>query len=229
MSAAFALQRSHAEPGSKWIYQSSATFVVTQAMNAFLRQQRGNGADIFDLVRDDVYVPLRVSAGGLTTIRTANSPSGAPAGYYGLFFSRDDLAKIGVFLNAGTGVIGGTPVLDATRLKEALFRTTTAASVGVPIIGTSRTSAMGALQLGSNRPRSSNTRRYAHGFWGRQMTATEFPQHSCDFWVSLMSGYGGNTVLLLPNGVVSYVFSDGMEFPWVGPANELSKLSPYCK
>jgi hypothetical protein len=229
MSAAFALQRNRAEPGSKWVYQSSATFVVTQAMNAFLRQQRGNDADIFDLVRDDVYVPLRVSSGGLTTIRTANSPTGAPAGYYGLFFSSDDIAKIGGFLNAGTGVIGGTPVLDATRLKEALFRTPTAASVGVPIVGTSRTSALGALQLGSNQPRSSNTRRYAHGFWGRFMTATEFPQHSCDFWVSLMVGYGGNTVLLLPNGVVSYVFSDGMEFPWVGPAHELSKLSPYCK
>ncbi len=224
----FALQQNYSMPGTKWVYQSSATFLLTQAMNAFLKQQKGKGADIFDLVRDEVYVPLRMSAGGLTTIRTENSATRAPTGYYGMFFSKDDIAKIGRFLNDGSGAIDGTPVLEATRLKEALFRTPGAAEVGVPIVGSHRTSALGTPQLGRNRPRSPNTRRYAHGFWGRHMTTAEFPQYSCDFWVSLMSGYGGNIVLLLPNGVVSYVFSDGMEFPWVDAAHETSKLSPVC-
>jgi hypothetical protein len=229
ISAAFAFRQNYAAPGTRWVYQSSATFLVTQAMNAVLEQRRGKGADIFDLVRDEVYVPLRVSAGGLTTIRTGNSATGAPTGYYGLFFSKDDIAKIGGFLNNGTGAIDGTPVLDATRLKEALFRTPNAADAGVPVAGTSRTSALGAPQLGTSKPRSPNTRRYALGFWGRHMTAAEFPRYSCDFWISLMSGYGGNIVLLLPNGVVSYVFSDGMEFPWVEYAHEISRLAPVCR
>jgi hypothetical protein len=229
ISAAFAFRQNYAAPGTRWVYQSSATFLVTQAMNSVLEQRRGKGADIFDLVRDEVYVPLRVSAGGLTTIRTGNSATGAPTGYYGLFFSKDDIAKIGGFLNNGTGAIDGTPVLDATRLKEALFRTPNAADAGVPVAGTSRTSALGAPQLGTSKPRSPNTRRYALGFWGRHMTAAEFPRYSCDFWISLMSGYGGNIVLLLPNGVVSYVFSDGMEFPWVEYAHEISRLAPVCR
>jgi hypothetical protein len=227
MSAAFAFRPS-AAPGTRWVYQSSATFVVTQAMNALLKQRSGKDADIFNLVRDDVYVPLRVSAGGLTTIRTENSPTGAPTGYYGLFFNKDDVAKIGGFLSDGTGAIAGVPVLAAGRLTEALFRTPNAADVGVPILGSSPTSALGAPQLGPNKPRTSNTRRYANGFWGRHLTTAEFPQNACDFWVALMSGYGGNIVLLLPNGVVTYVFSDGMEFRWVDYALALAKLAPMC-
>ncbi|MGQ0636580.1 MAG: hypothetical protein ACT4QC_18355 [Planctomycetaceae bacterium] len=120
----FAFQQNSATPGTKWVYQSSTTFVLTQAMNIFLKQQRGTGADIFDLLRDDVLAPLHVSAGGLTTIRTDNSSTGAPAGYYGMFFNKDDVAKISSFLTKGTGTIDGVQVLEPSRLKEALFRTT---------------------------------------------------------------------------------------------------------
>lgn len=229
LADSLAFQQHYATPGTQWVYQSSATFLATQAMNAFLKQQQGKGADIFDLVRDDVFKPLRVSAGGLTTIRTDNSPTGAPAGYYGLFFSKDDIAKVGGFLNNGTGSIDGVQVLEAHRLKEALFRTPNADEVGVPIRGTHRASALGSPRLGSGKPLSPNTRRYANGFWGRHITTAEFPQYSCSFWVSLMAGYGGNAVLLLPNGVVSYVFSDGMEFPWVDSVHEMSKLAPMCR
>jgi hypothetical protein len=35
----------------------------------------------------------------------------------------------------------------------------------------------------------------------------------CNFWSAFMSGYGGNIVALLPNGVTFYSFSDGNEFP----------------
>jgi len=225
---AFAFKQNYAPPGTKWIYQSSATFVLTQAMNAYLKQQKGKGADIFDLVCGDVYKPLHVSAGGLTTIRTENSTTGAPSGYYGLFFNKDDIAKIGNFLNNSGGVIDRSQVLEPTRLKEALFRAPNAADVGVPILGTSFASALGPPQLGSNKPPTPNTRRYAHGFWGKYVTTSEFPQYSCNFWVSLMAGYGGNIVALLPNGATFYIFSDGREFPWVDSVQGISKLAPMC-
>jgi hypothetical protein len=145
-----------------------------------------------------------------------------------LFFNKDDVAKIGSFLNNASGVIDGTQVLEPTRLKEAVFRSPNAAEVGVPILGKSLTSALGPPQLGSNQPPAPNTRRYAHGFWGKQMTTAEFPQYSCNFWISLMAGYGGNIVALLPNGSVFYIFSDGMEFPWVDSIHEVAKLAPMC-
>lgn len=157
-----------------------------------------------------------------------NSETGAPTGYYGLFFNKDDVAKIASFLNNGSGVINGIQVLEPKRLKEALFRTPDASEVGVPVLGSMRTSALGSPQLGSRKPVSPNTRRYARGFWGKHVTTEEFPQYSCNFWVSLMVGYGGNIVVLLPNGAVFYVFSDGMEFPWVESIHEVAKLAPIC-
>jgi hypothetical protein len=224
----FAFNKNYAAPGTKWIYQSSATFLLTQAMNAYLKQKAGPNKDIFELVRDDVYKALHLSAGGLTTIRTDNSPTGAPSGYYGLFFIQDDVAKIGNFLNNSHGKMGNAQVLEPTRLEEALFRAPNPAEVGVPILGSSRASALGPPQLGSGKLLQSDTRRYAHGFWGKHIAPGEFPNYSCSFWVPLMAGYGGNIVLLLPNGATFYIFSDGKEFPWVSTVREISKLSPMC-
>jgi hypothetical protein len=69
----------------------------------------------------------------------------------------------------------------------------------------------------------------AHGFWGKYVSTAEFPEYRCNFWVSLMSGYGGNIVALLPNGVTYYVFSDGREFRWLNPLREANKLLPICR
>ena len=60
------------------------------------------------------------------------------------------------------------------------------------------------------------------------MTPAGFPQYHCDFWVPLMSGYGGNSVLLLPNGATFYIFSDGDEYVWFGAVNEINKIAPFC-
>ncbi len=225
---AFAIRNHFITPGTKWVYQSSATFVLTQAMNAYLQRKQGSSADLFNMVRDDVYIPLHVSQGGLTTIRTDNSPAGAPSGYYGLFFIKDDIAKIGNFLNNANGVVDGTQVLEPLRLKEALFRTPNAAAVGVSIEDSNPTSLLGKPADGHG-PAVPGSRRYAHGFWGRYLGTQEFPQFSCNFWIAFMSGYGGNIVALLPNGVTFYSFSDGNEFPWTSAVSELAKLVPVCK
>ena len=228
LADAFAFSSNVAPPGTKWVYQSAATYILTQAMNSYLKQRKGADADIFDLVRDDVFAPLHVNSGGMTTIRTDNSPAGAPTGYYGLFFSRDDVAKIGSFLNNDGGVIDGVQVLEPDRLKESLFRSDNAADVGVPILGGSAGSALGPPKLGSGAAAGPNSRRYGHGFWGKHFTPVEFPEYQCDFWVTLMAGYGGNIVVLLPNRSTLYVFSDGREFPWVDFVREISKLAPMC-
>jgi hypothetical protein len=73
-----------------------------------------------------------------------------------------------------------------------------------------------------------NTFRYHNLFWAKYMTTTEFPQYRCNFWVPFMSGYGGNTVLLLPNGAIYYIFSDGNEFIWYAAVNEINKIAPLC-
>lgn len=83
-------------PGTTFVYQSSATFILTQAMNSYLQQRQGSGADIFNSIRDMVYKPIHLSQGGLTTPRTDNSPTGRPFGGWGLFFIQDDVPKSAV-------------------------------------------------------------------------------------------------------------------------------------
>jgi hypothetical protein len=148
-------------------------------------------------------------------LRTDNSPTGKPFGGYGMFLLQDDIAKIGRFLNTSGGVIIGTQVLDANRLQESLFRTANAGTVGVLVPDT-------------GKPLVPNTFRYHNQFWGKYMTTAEFPQYRCNFWVSFMSGYGGISVVLLPNGATYYIFSDGNEYMWYSAVNEINKIAPFC-
>jgi hypothetical protein len=225
---AFAFHEKQAAPGTTWVYQSAATFLLTQAMNAYLRQKQGPSADLFTLVKNEIYEPLLMSPGFMSTIRTDNSPNGAPTGYYGLFFNKDDVAKVSTFLNNASGQIHGEQALEPTRLAEALFRSSNVDRVGVPILGRNPQSALGEVVRDKDSQIIDNSRRYAHGFWGRRIAHGEFPEFSCGFWISLMNGYGGNSVLLLPNGVTFYIFSDGYEFPWAQPLALAGKLAPMC-
>jgi len=148
-------------------------------------------------------------------LRTDNSPGGKPFGGYGMFLVQDDIAKVGLFLNNSGGMIDGKQLLDRNRLQESLFRTANPSTLGVPIPD-------------SGKPPMENTFRYHNYFWAKYMTATEFPQYRCNFWVSFMTGYGGNSVVLLPNGAIFYIFSDGNEWVWYSAVNEINKIAPLC-
>jgi len=194
-------------PGQVWIYHTSDTFIATRAMNNYLVKQEGNGADLFNFVRDEVYLPLHLSPGSLTTLRTNNSPTGEPLGGYGLFWSRDDIAKIALLLNDQDGRINGEQVLDPGLLAASLQKDPGDRGVnttGVPIF------------------------KYRNGFWAKQWTPSENRRYSCTFWTPFMSGYGGITVVLMPNGSIYYYFSDNNEFSWYGAINESNKLKPMC-
>lgn len=200
-------------PGRTWVYHSNETFIQTQAMNAFLKRHEGPTADLFAMMWADVYHPLHLSRGFQSTLRTDNRGNGAPWGYAGLFWSIDDLAKLAAFLSAGDGRIDGQQVLDATRLREALFRTT---HPGLPVPDWEQ------------HPKVRNTYVYNHNFWGKQVGPEEFPAIHCRFTVPIMSGYGGITVMVLPNGAAYYAVADGNEFPHNAAIEQIARLAPYC-
>ena len=194
-------------PGQVWIYHTSDTFILTRAMNNYLVQQEGNGADIFNMVRDEVYIPLHLSAGALIPLRTDNSPTGSPMGGYGLFWTQDDIAKIGIFLDGQKGVLDGSPVLEPSLLAAALQRNPDERGLNT-----------------SGFP----TFKYKAGFWAKEWTASTNRQYSCSFWTPFMSGFGGITVVLMPNDSIYYYFSDNNEFNWYDAVNESNKLRPMC-
>ncbi|MBV8904726.1 MAG: hypothetical protein JOZ22_13925, partial [Acidobacteriia bacterium] len=159
------------------------------------------------------YKPIQLSKGGLTTIRTDDSETGHPSGYFGLFYIQDDVVKIGRFLDDDQGKIHGVQVLSPERLRETMLQNPSVPGLPVPDPG--------AVVV-------QGTFHYNHGFWEKHITSAEFHQYACDFWIPYMSGYGGITILLLPNGVVYYVFSDGGEFNWYNAVTEINKLKPIC-
>jgi hypothetical protein len=237
-------------PGTLWVYHSNDTFLLTSAMQTYLQGQAGSSADIWTDLYTDVYTPLNVSQGMQQVMRTACnnqstssncststgdgglSASGAPIGAHGIYLIGDDVAKIGYFTDNNDGAIGGTQVLDPARQNYAMFRTSNLGLV-IPDSGF----------YGKYTPLVANTNHYGAGYWSKYWTTTEYQpgtmengvdtnpfssSFSCQFWIPYMSGYGGNTVLLLPNNAVYYIFSDDDEFYWTYAVEQINLVKPMC-
>ncbi|MFF2494884.1 hypothetical protein [Agromyces sp. NPDC058064] len=191
-------------PGSVWTYHTSDTFLATRAMDDLLKDRAGSGAEIFAMFRDEVLKPAKIGPDALTTLRTDNSATGAAFGGYGMFWTRDDIAKMAKLLTVDDGVAGGQQLLhpgllDATLQRDSADRGVTT-SGSVPF-------------------------RYNNAFWAREFTTADNASFTNPFSVPFMSGFGGITVALMPNGSSYYVFSDNNEFAWSNAVVQSNKLA----
>jgi hypothetical protein len=192
-----------AEPGTRWVYRTSDTFILTRAMHNYLQGQQGPDADIYQFVLDEVYRPLQIGPGAFTTMRTADDNwQGQPEGGYGLWWIPDDVAKIATLLHAG-GVVDGQQLLHPALLAAALQQDPSDRGV----------------DIGRNW-------KYNNAFWAQKYGPAD--GFDCEFWVPTMQGVSGNVVAVLPNGTTYYYFSDNQEFTWDAAVRELDKITPYC-
>ena len=239
-------------PGTLWVYHSDDAFLLTSAMQIYAQQQLGSSTDLWTKTLSDVFSNLNVSQGMQQVMRTAcnnNSTSstcsnstgdgglsatGEPIGAYGMYLIQDDVAKFGYFFDNNDGVINGTQVLDPARENDTMFRTS---NLGL-------TTPDSGFYTGT--PIVANTNHYNNEYWTKYWTTTEFPPNSgatengglatnpfnstftCQFWIPYMSGYGGNSVLLLPNNAVYYLFSDDNEFYWTYAVEQINLIKPMC-
>jgi hypothetical protein len=197
-------------PGTQWAYHSSDTYILGSALAHYLRGLPGHGhEDLYrDLVYAQIYAPLRLSATTAITRRTYDNV-GQPFTGWGLTFKPGDVARLGQFFDVDHGAVGGHALLDPSLLDQALQRDPHAR--GLPVAGFPNL-------------------RYQHGFWARNLRAALGCEH--DTWVPFMSGFGGISVVLFPNGVVYYNFADDGQlasFDWAAPAREVRKLGDYCQ
>ncbi len=193
------------DPGSTWVYHTSDTYIAGTLMNAWLRQHLGPQTDIFnDLLVKRVLAPLSFSPVMQNGMRTYDETA-QPFTGYGLFLLPDDIARFALFLLTSEGRVRGEQVLDPKQLAAALQR-----DPGDP-----------GMQAGSENLR------YNNGMWA----ANILPPGTCspDVWLPFMSGYGGISVVLMPNNSIYYVFSDGAHFKWAEAAAESNKLKPFCE
>ena len=197
-------------PGTKWVYHTSDTYVLGTAMNNYLKTLPGRTADddYTNLILADIFSPLHLSPTNAVTRRTYDSVA-QPFTGWGLTYHHDDVAKLGKFLAADNAQINGGQVLDNTMYTTAMQRN-----------GADR-----GLQTGTY-----TNFKYKYGFWARNLKS----ELSCAnaTWVPFMSGFGGISVVIFPNGVVYYNFAeDGLAatFDWTNPAIEVKKISNYCQ
>lgn len=204
LSKALAFPRK-ATPGTTWNYHTSDTYLAVRAMDSYLQGQGGASAAAFTMLRDEVLIPAGVGPDSLTTLRTGNSPTGLPLGGYGMFWTRDDIAKVAKLLNVNDGAAGGQQLLHPGLLAASLQRDP--ADRGLCTTG-------------------SPSFRYNNAFWARDFSSADDPAFTSPFSVPFMSGYGGITVALLPNDTTYYMFSDNNEFNWTSVVAESHKITP---
>ena len=196
-------------PGTLWVYHTSDTYVLGTALSAYFRSIPGQaGRDFFsELLVKPIFEPLGLSPVLAETRRTYDSVA-QPFTGWGLTYHRDDIARIGRFLTVDGGRIGSVAVLDAAMLASALQRNP--ADRGLPV-----------AQLGEYR--------YKNGFWARDVQRLLGCEQAT--WIPFMSGFGGISVVLFPNGTVYYNFADDglvASFDWGRAALELQKLGSLC-
>ncbi len=172
-------------PGEVVRYNSTQTFVLAAAMDSFLKRQAGPTAHLWDMVASEVFQPIGIFHAPMLYTQEADGERGIPHLAHGLYLTIDDLAKLTTLLQHG-GQHQGQQILHAAKLAEALYKT----------------KAMGLPTGGQNRYGEA---RYHLSFWSVPYRI----DNGCFFQIPYMAGYGGNLVVLLPNGISAFRIADG--------------------
>ena len=122
---------------------------------------------------------------------------------YGLMLLPDDVAKLGEYFN---------PATRADDLLDPAMR-----SAALQLDPTDRGMTTGPA----------GTLRYNNGFWA--FKAEQLPGCTEPQYVPFMSGFGGISVVLMPNGVTYYYFSDNDEFRFRRAIDEAGRVRGFCQ
>lgn len=172
-------------PGEVFRYRTSDTFVLAAAMDQFLKHQEGSHAHLWDMVSREVFEPIGIYSLPALHTREADGSRGVPLLGDGMILTVDHLAKL-IKLLRNQGRHNGGQILSEQGLRDAL-------------------QADGGTGLPTGWHNEDGEDRYHMSLWLLPYRA----HFGCDVWIPSMSGYGGNYVLLMPNGITAFRFADG--------------------
>jgi hypothetical protein len=185
-------------------YNSTQTFVLAAAMDAFLKQKAGPSAHLWDMVTSEVLEPIGVFHAPMMHTVEAGGGRGIPLLAFGLYPTVDDVAKLTTLLQNG-GQYQGQQVLSASRLAAALYKS-------------------GSMGLPPGWKNRFGDARYHLSFWSVPYRT----DNGCFVQIPYMWGYGGNFVVLLPNGVSAFRFADGNNLDLESMILAGEAIRPFC-
>jgi hypothetical protein len=185
LDAAFAAGNYTWGPNEIVRYTSSQTFVLAAAMDAFIKTKEGPDADLWERLTDAVFRPVGIHHMTMMHVPDGDGERGTPLMASGLRLTVDDAGKITTLLQNG-GTHNGEQLLHPDRTADALYRSG------------------GLIGLPTGKSFADGDQAYHASFWSIAHRA----QSGSYFQVPFMSGAGGNTIFLAPNGVSTFVFTD---------------------
>jgi CubicO group peptidase (beta-lactamase class C family) len=175
-------------PGEVARYNSINTFILSAAMDAFLKSKEGPDADIWEMVLTEVLKPIGIFRAPIMRTIEPDGSKGLPIFGYGLYPNVDDVAKLSILLQNG-GRHKGRRLLHSGRLAEALCRTNV---TGLP-----------------------TGERDEYGEVTYYLAFNDLPFRCKDGRVRripVSTGFGGNHWVLLPNGITTFRFCDANKY-----------------
>ena len=190
------------EPGESFNYASTNLFVLSYALQNYVEKKEGKAMPYWELVQENVLVPLGIENFALLRTVEADGSEGIPILAYGAWPTLDEAAKIALLFSK-EGNFKGQQLLHREKCREALGRT-----------------AWKGYSTG-NDPRGKN---YRHSFWAAEVRA-----NGCNVDVTYMLGYGGNYVWFFPSGVIAIRFMDEYDLDFKELVKGVERIRSSCQ
>ncbi len=194
-------------PGEVVRYRDQDAFLIGAAMDAYLKHQAGEAADLWKMLEEEVYQPIGVPHAPTNRLVEADGSLTLPQMSQGYYPTVDDLAKIARLLQNG-GAHEGEQLLHPELTAAVMYRTDVRGITFGPPVETGQPS-------------------YYLATWHQNYVG----EGGCVVDLTRMSGWGGHRVVLFPNDIVAIRISKvtGREgSPVDGLAAVADRLDPFC-
>ena len=181
------------EPGTVVRYRDQDFFLLGVALDAFLKSMRGPDADVWDLLRAEVFTPIGVRHAPALRTQEPEGKRGVVLFNAGLYPTLEDLARIAM-LYQELGAHAGQQILHREMTADLLAAR-----------GALRKDGDASIQPAS--PASEDALFYEMGF--HFVPYVEATGHRL-LHLPTMEGAGENEVTLYPNGIISIIMADAL-------------------
>lgn len=174
-------------PGEVFRYRTFDTFVLTAAMDRYLKSREGGDANLWQMMSNEVLEPLGIFDMPIRTSIETESRNELPLFGNAMLPTLEELARITLLLH-NAGEHNGVQLLSRDKLTEALGY---ALHVGLP----------------TGWRNDDQIVTYHMSLWQTQFRSL----NGCVVPVAFMSGHGGNYVVMMPNAVTAIRLADGRD------------------